>query len=88
MVQSGLADCRDMTLGYHQAGDGRDEGDEGEERADGQEKDSQDQAQHGGHRTDDHGAARTDAARLDVSTETGVALELFFDLSQNALFIL
>ena len=43
---------------------------------------------HRGDGADDHGPTRSDVARLDVSTETRVALELLFDLSQNALFIL
>ena len=38
-------------------------------------------------RAEDHGSTRTDMTRLDVAPETRVALELLFDLSQNALFI-
>ena len=87
MVQSGFADGGDMTLGDHQSDDGGDEGNEGEVRADREEQDGQDQEQHRGDGADDHCSARSDAARLDVSAKTRVALELLFDLAQNSLFI-
>ena len=77
-----------MALGDDQRDNAGHERDEREVRTDGKEHDGEDQAQRRSHRRHDHRSARADVAWLDVATETRVALELLFDLAQNALFIL
>jgi len=88
MVEAGLADGGNMTLGDHQSGNRADECNERQIRADRQQQNRQHEAHHRGDGADDDRPAGSDTTRFDVAPEARVALELFFDLSQDPLFVL